>query len=97
MRELRGEQPVVTGTVTLHRRIDIRIPADYIGEESQRLPTYKRIANLDTEEARRKIREEYVATAASRSRSAPTPASIPRSWPPSSPKPPAPGSPPAVS
>jgi len=58
VRELRGEKPVVTGTVTLHLRIDIRIPADYIAEESQRLRTYKRIANLDTEEARRKIREE---------------------------------------
>ena len=35
---------------TLNLGLDIRIPADYIADEDQRLRAYKRIADLQTEE-----------------------------------------------
>lgn len=58
VRELRGEQVVTVGQVSINLHVDIRIPADYIPEENQRLRIYKRIAGLRTEEERRRIRQE---------------------------------------
>ncbi|MFQ5694693.1 MAG: transcription-repair coupling factor [Terriglobia bacterium] len=48
--ELRGEAPLPEGRVTLKLGVDIRIPADYIEDERQRLRLYKRIASLGEDE-----------------------------------------------
>ena len=58
VRELQGQQVVSAGPVTLQLRADIRIPPDYIPEEHQRLRVYKRIAGVETEEERQRVREE---------------------------------------
>jgi transcription-repair coupling factor (superfamily II helicase) len=58
VRELRGEQVVSAGPVSINLHLDIRIPPDYIPEENQRLRAYKRIAAVQTEEERQKIRQE---------------------------------------
>ncbi len=58
VRELRGEQVAVSGPVSINLHLDIRIPPDYIPEENQRLRTYKRIAGVQSDEERQKIRQE---------------------------------------
>src|SRR6185436_9038654 len=58
VRELRGEQVVTAGPVSLNLHLDIRIPPDYIPEENQRLRTYKRIAGVVSEEERETMRQE---------------------------------------
>ncbi|HYM11080.1 MAG TPA: transcription-repair coupling factor [Bryobacterales bacterium] len=58
VRELRGEQVAVAGPVSINLHLDIRIPPDYIPEENQRLRTYKRIAGVQSDEERDKIRRE---------------------------------------
>jgi transcription-repair coupling factor (superfamily II helicase) len=58
VRELRGEQVVTAGPVSLNLHLDIRIPPDYIPEENQRLRTYKRIAGVASEEERETMRQE---------------------------------------
>jgi transcription-repair coupling factor (superfamily II helicase) len=49
--ELRGEERPEEVEAQLNLGIDIRIPADYIREENQRLRMYKRIAGAASEEA----------------------------------------------
>ncbi len=58
VRELQGEQVVPVGPVSLHLRADIRIPPDYVPEESQRLRIYKRVAGVESEQERQRLCEE---------------------------------------
>ena len=58
VREMKGEEiaPEIHSTINLG--LDIRIPADYIGDENQRLRAYKRIASANTDEEREKVERE---------------------------------------
>jgi transcription-repair coupling factor (superfamily II helicase) len=56
--ELRGEEVVPEIQSTLNLGLDIRIPQDYIADETQRLRTYKRISDAETEEDAQRIQEE---------------------------------------
>jgi transcription-repair coupling factor (superfamily II helicase) len=58
VRELKGEAVPQEVTTQLNLGIDIRIPADYIPEENQRLRVYKRIAAVDSEAQLKGVREE---------------------------------------
>jgi len=58
VRQLKGEEVVTSGPVTIHLRLDIKVPPGYIPEESQRLRVYKRIAGAATDEERQRIRQE---------------------------------------
>ena len=58
VRELSGQPDTVPGPVTLHLRLDIRIPPDYIADENQRLRAYKRLAAVSSEEERQRVRQE---------------------------------------
>ncbi|MBI3667668.1 MAG: transcription-repair coupling factor [Acidobacteria bacterium] len=58
VRELRGEQVIPAGRASINLHLDIRIPPDYIPEENQRLRTYKRVAEVESEEEREKVRQE---------------------------------------
>jgi len=49
VRELKGEIKEETPETQLNLGLNIRIPADYIGEENQRLRMYKRIAGVESE------------------------------------------------
>jgi len=60
VRELRGEQVVEAGPVSLKLHLDIRIPPQYIPEETQRLRTYKRVAGIRSEQERERLRQELV-------------------------------------
>ncbi len=59
VQELRGEEvpPEVHSTLSLG--LDIRIPAEYIADEHQRLRAYKRIADIRAESEQRPIMEEF--------------------------------------
>jgi transcription-repair coupling factor (superfamily II helicase) len=59
VQELKGEEVPLEIHATLNIGLDIRIPAEYIPEEAQRLRAYKRIADLRTEEQAQKMREEF--------------------------------------
>src|SRR6185437_5639881 len=48
VREMKGEAEP-QATAQLNHGLNIRIPADYITEENQRLRMYKRIAGVETE------------------------------------------------
>jgi transcription-repair coupling factor (superfamily II helicase) len=50
VRELKGEELPLEIRSTISLGIDIRIPPDYIGDENQRLRTYKRIADAGDQE-----------------------------------------------
>lgn len=50
VRELKGEEVPLEIHSSLNLSLDIRIPADYIAEEAQRLRAYKRIADVKDEE-----------------------------------------------
>jgi transcription-repair coupling factor (superfamily II helicase) len=50
VRELKGEAAPEEEEVQLNLGLNIRIPADYIQEENQRLRVYKRIAGVESEE-----------------------------------------------
>ena len=50
VRELKGEITEETPEAQLNLGLNIRIPADYIGEENQRLRMYKRIAGVESEQ-----------------------------------------------
>jgi transcription-repair coupling factor (superfamily II helicase) len=50
VRELKGEELPLEIKSNLSLGLDIRIPADYISDENQRLRAYKRIADSGTEE-----------------------------------------------
>lgn len=60
VQELKGEEVPLEIHATLNIGLDIRIPADYIPEDAQRLRAYKRIADLRTEEQAKKIHEEFI-------------------------------------
>ncbi len=49
VREMKGEQGVEVTEIQLNLGLNIRISADYIKEENQRLRMYKRIAGVETE------------------------------------------------
>jgi len=49
VRELKGELEPDTPETQLNLGLNIRIPADYIKEENQRLRMYKRVAGVETE------------------------------------------------
>jgi transcription-repair coupling factor (superfamily II helicase) len=50
VRELKGEAALQEEEIQLNLGLNIRIPADYIQEENQRLRIYKRIAGVESEE-----------------------------------------------
>ncbi len=49
VRELKGELPEEAPEAQLNLGLNIRIPADYIPEENQRLRMYKRVAGVESE------------------------------------------------
>ncbi|MBV8477537.1 MAG: transcription-repair coupling factor, partial [Acidobacteria bacterium] len=49
VRELKGEAAPEEEAIQLNLGLNIRIPADYIAEENQRLRIYKRIAGVENE------------------------------------------------
>ena len=51
VRELKGELPEETPETQLNLGLNIRIPAEYIHEENQRLRMYKRVAGVESESA----------------------------------------------
>jgi transcription-repair coupling factor (superfamily II helicase) len=58
VRELKGEVAPEEAKIQLNLGLNIRIPADYIAEENQRLRMYKRIAGVETESQLRNVRDE---------------------------------------
>jgi transcription-repair coupling factor (superfamily II helicase) len=58
VRELKGEAAPEEEEIQLNLGLNIRIPADYIAEENQRLRVYKRIAGVESEEALADVRSE---------------------------------------
>ncbi len=58
VQELRGEEIPLEVHSTLNLGLDIRIPAEYIGDEHQRLRAYKRIADIDSAEQGEKVLAE---------------------------------------
>ena len=63
VRELKGHAPETVSEVQMHLGLDIRIPAEYVREENQRLRMYKRLAEAETDAARedvvRELRDRY--------------------------------------
>ncbi|HUX67532.1 MAG TPA: transcription-repair coupling factor [Terriglobales bacterium] len=63
VRELKGEAAEPSTEVQLHLGLDIRIPAEYVPEENQRLRMYKRLAEAASDGARadvvRELRDRY--------------------------------------
>jgi len=59
VREMKGEIPREEVAVQLNLGINIRIPAEYIKEENQRLRMYKRVAGVETEAQLTDVREEF--------------------------------------
>ncbi len=58
VRELKGEEVPLEIHATLNLGIDIRIPSSYISDETQRLRSYKRIADVKDEEQAKRLIEE---------------------------------------
>jgi transcription-repair coupling factor (superfamily II helicase) len=58
VRELKGEVAVEEVETQLNLGLNIRIPADYIPEENQRLRMYKRVAGVETEAQLADVRGE---------------------------------------
>jgi transcription-repair coupling factor (superfamily II helicase) len=58
VQELRGEEVPLEIHSTLNLGLDIRIPAEYISDEHQRLRAYKRIADVATAEEAEKVSAE---------------------------------------
>ncbi len=58
VRELRGEEVAPEIHSALNLGLDLRIPANYISDENQRLRAYKRIAQSATPEERTKLEQE---------------------------------------
>jgi len=58
VRELKGEAAPEEEEIQLNLGLNIRIPADYIQEENQRLRVYKRIAGVESEEKLADVRSE---------------------------------------
>jgi len=60
VREMKGESGVEATEIQLNLGLNIRIPADYMKEENQRLRMYKRIAGVETESQLTDVRNELV-------------------------------------
>jgi transcription-repair coupling factor (superfamily II helicase) len=60
VRELRGEVPEEEVETQLNLGLNIRIPADYIPEENQRLRMYKRVAGVESESKLHDVRGELI-------------------------------------
>src|SRR5713226_622471 len=58
VKELKGEEVPIEIHATLNLALDIRIPADYITDENQRLRAYRRIANTRDADERERIGKE---------------------------------------
>jgi transcription-repair coupling factor (superfamily II helicase) len=58
VRELKGEEVPLEIHATLNLGLDIRIPSAYIGDEAQRLRSYKRIADVKDDEQAARTRDE---------------------------------------
>jgi transcription-repair coupling factor (superfamily II helicase) len=58
VKELKGEEVPLEIHASLNLGIDIRIPSDYISDETQRLRSYKRIADVKDEEQAKRLTEE---------------------------------------
>ncbi len=58
VRELKGEAAPEEEAIQLNLGLNIRIPADYIQEENQRLRMYKRIAGVESESQLADVRSE---------------------------------------
>ncbi len=58
VREMKGEVAREEVAVQLNLGINIRIPAEYIAEENQRLRMYKRVAGVESEAQLKDVREE---------------------------------------
>jgi transcription-repair coupling factor (superfamily II helicase) len=58
VRELKGEEIPPEIHSSLNLGLDIRIPADYIADENQRLRAYRQIANAATPAAREQVERE---------------------------------------
>ena len=58
VREMKGETGVEATEIQLNLGLNIRIPADYIKEENQRLRMYKRIAGVETDAQLKDVRSE---------------------------------------
>jgi transcription-repair coupling factor (superfamily II helicase) len=65
MRELQGETAEAEVRTSLKLPVDIHIPPDYIGDEAQRLQTYRRLAEIrepqDLERLREGLKDRYGA------------------------------------
>jgi len=60
VRELRGEVPEEEVETQLNLGLNIRIPAEYIPEENQRLRMYKRVAGVESESKLHDVRGELI-------------------------------------
>ena len=60
VRELKGEMPEEEIATQLNLGLNIRIPADYIPEENQRLRMYKRVAGVERESQLDDVRSELI-------------------------------------
>ena len=58
VQELRGEETRPEVAASINLGLDVRIPADYISEESQRLRMYKVLGSLHTPEERSRVEQE---------------------------------------
>jgi transcription-repair coupling factor (superfamily II helicase) len=58
VQELKGEEIPPEIHATLNLGLDIRIPIDYIADEHQRMRTYKRISEANSEEEAKRIEDE---------------------------------------
>src|SRR5256885_11904712 len=58
VRELKGEAAPAEAEAQLNLGLNIRIPADYIAEENQRLRIYKRVAAVESEAGLAEVRAE---------------------------------------
>ena len=63
IRELKGEEVAEKPSTQMNLGIDLRIPAEYIAEENQRLRMYKRAAGVENEaqleDVRRELEDRY--------------------------------------
>ena len=57
VRELQGEEVETFGSTSLKLQLDLHIPSDYIRDETQRLQSYKRLAEVGDDAGRREILE----------------------------------------
>jgi len=60
VRELKGEMPEEEIATQLNLGLNIRIPAEYIPEENQRLRMYKRVAGVERETQLHDVRAELI-------------------------------------